>query len=289
MREDGPSQTAMGVAIFRAAHQLFDTPAVFVDPFAVRIVGPEARADLETRPRRRWWRRRLSHLRAVAVVRSRIAEDALALAVSRGVRQYVVLGAGLDTFALRNTDLSLRVFEVDHPNTQQWKRRRLEEEHLGEPPNLTFVPIDFERQDLEAELRAAGLAWDRPTFFSWLGVTPYLGADAVWATLRSVAGAAGREGGIVFDFVARPRRTQLRLRLRLWRRRRQVAGLGEPFRAVLDPEEVARNLHGLGFTEVATLGRDEINRRYLAGRADGLRVRGLTQIAVARGAEARTP
>src|SRR4029450_7673529 len=102
-----------------------------------------------------------------------VAEDALADAVARGIRQYVILGAGLDTFALRNPHPSLCMFEVDHPRTQEWKRRLLAEEKLA-PANVTFVSVNFEKQDLLTELRSAGLNLQEPTFFSWLGVVMYL-------------------------------------------------------------------------------------------------------------------
>ncbi len=284
MRNEGPSRTAIGVAVHRAAHQLVDIPPVFVDPFALRIVGPKARTVLERNPRRVARQPFASYLRAVLAVRSRVAEEALAAAVGRGVRQYVVLGAGLDTFALRNCDASLRVFEVDHPNTQRWKRRRLQEEHLGEPPNLTFVPVDFEHQDLETELRKAGLSRDRSTFFSWLGVVPYLRIDAIWATLRAVAASVGRDGGVAFDFMSRPPRRHLLGRLILWSRARRVARLGEPFQSFLEPADLSRQLRSIGFVDIAVLGPADLNDRYLSHRADRLRVGRVTHMAVAVGA-----
>jgi methyltransferase (TIGR00027 family) len=127
-------------------------------------------------------------MRIFIVVRTRFAEDALAAAVGRGVRQVVVLGAGLDTYAYRSTLRDrLRIFEVDHPATQVWKRQRLEDAAIPIPNSLTFAPIDFERQTLAEGLAAAGFDVSQQTFFTWLGVVPYLTLEAVWLTLGFIA------------------------------------------------------------------------------------------------------
>jgi methyltransferase (TIGR00027 family) len=278
MRNTGPSRTAIAVAISRAAHQTVDQPPIFSDPLAIRIVGPKARAALaEGRASRGAF---AAVLRTVLAVRARVAEDALAEAVAAGVRQYVVLGAGLDTFALRNTDPSLTVFEVDHPNTQAWKRKRIEEEGLATPPTLHFVPVDFTRDDLIAELHRAGLRSDLPAFFSWLGVVMYLDPDAIRATLKTIATLTGATGGIVFDFIAPPGRSKLMMRLILWFRGRRVARLGEPFRSFVAPHDVEKWLRDAGFTNVTIFGPQQLTDRYLQGRR--LRVSPLTYVAVAR-------
>ncbi|MGE5190665.1 MAG: class I SAM-dependent methyltransferase [Gemmatimonadota bacterium] len=156
MKEGGPSATALRVAMRRAAHQVLDDPRVFDDPLALRIVGAE---DVpEPRPDPAWAERSspARGLRAFLAARCRYAEDELRVAVGRGTRQYVVLGAGLDTFACRNpypADV-LRVFEVDHPATQSWKRARLEDAGIAIPGTLTFAPVDLERVTLEEGLRA---------------------------------------------------------------------------------------------------------------------------------------
>src|SRR6202034_3949516 len=121
-------------------------------------------------------------LRAFIVARSRLAEDNLRHAVEKGVRQYVLLGAGLDTFAYRNPYPQLRVFEVDHPATQAWKRELLRENSITIPGNVRLVPVDFERQSLETELERAGFDMQAPAFFAWLGVVPYLTLDAFRST-----------------------------------------------------------------------------------------------------------
>src|SRR3954447_14263017 len=169
MQPGQPSRTALGAAGLRAAHQVLDGASIFEDPLALRILGPDADdlvrdAEAETDPFRQ-------RLRWFIAVRSRIADDALAAAVMRGVTQLVVLGAGLDTTAYRAPPSQrLRIFEVDHPATQAWKRARLAETGIALPAALTFVPIDFERATLAESLAAAGFDTVRQTFFSWLGV-----------------------------------------------------------------------------------------------------------------------
>ncbi len=165
MEEARPSRTALRVALRRAAHQLYDAkPLVFDDPVAVAILGDAYGQELRrtpTRPDRPF----SVGLRAFLVARSRYAEDMLARAVAAGVTQYVLLGAGLDTFAHRNSYAGLRVFEVDHPATQQWKRELLEAGSLPAPQKLTYVPVDFERQTLSEELASAGFQEEVPAFF----------------------------------------------------------------------------------------------------------------------------
>lgn len=281
MHQEAPSWSAVMVALQRAAHQTLDKPPLFGDPFAARILPPKARAVLENNPDRigRSWFS--SYVRAALAARSRIAEDALADAVARGVTQYVVLGAGLDTFALRNPHPSVRVFELDHPNTQAFKRQRLKEEGLKPAGSLVFVPVDFERQDLTAELLAGGLDPAQSTFFSWLGVTPYLELPAIEATLRSVASLAGREGGIAFDFFRKLARRELLMRFLVWLRSRRLAKRGEPFRTHLDPSDLRTSLASLGFASVDVLGPSEINARYFAANGSRLRVSPIAYVAVA--------
>ena len=196
MYERQPSRTALGAAGYRAAHQSLEDGKIFSDPFARIILGDGADAiiaGLSASPAQRG-------MRIFMAARSRFAEDCLCVAVSRGVRQAVVLGAGFDTFALRNpySDLELRVFEVDHPATQAWKRKRLSEVGLAIPASLTFAAIDFEGDDLGQGLRDAGFDPDRPAFFIWLGVVPYLGRAAIAATLRYIASVP--ESEVVFDY-----------------------------------------------------------------------------------------
>lgn len=274
MLEARPSRTAYMAAMRRAAHQLFDHPKVLDDPIALPILGAEAEARLrgESRFANRMGRR----VRASMAARSRYAEDQLAAAVGRGVRQYVVLGAGLDTFAYRNPyeQQGLRVFEVDHPATQAWKQKRLRTAGIAIPESLMFVPVDFEHQTLPEALRDAGFDSSQAAFFSWLGVTMYLARDTVLSTLRYIA-SCGRGGGVAFDHIV-PRES-----LR-WTRRfvfdamaRRVGRSGEPFRTFFLPDEMTAELARMGFRGIENIGGAEINARYFSGRTDGLRVPGI--------------
>src|SRR6185437_10179724 len=184
MEQARPSRTALRVAMRCAAHQIYDAkPLVFDDTIAVPILGDTYAEEVRrtpTRPDRPF----SVSLRAFLVARSRYAEDNLARAVAQGVSQYVLLGAGLDTFAHRNSYPNLRVFEVDNPATQLWKRDLLETGGITAPDRLTYAPVDFERESLPEQLAAAGFDASAPSFFAWLGVVPYLTAAAFRATLE---------------------------------------------------------------------------------------------------------
>src|SRR5262245_9719822 len=164
MIEGRPSRTAEGAATRRALHRLLDDPRVHDDPLALAILGDAQAAAVRADPRRFEDGIVGRVLRAFLAVRSRIAEDALAEAVARGVRQYVVLGAGLDTFAYRNPHPGLHVFEVDHPATQAWKRQRLADSGITVPAGVTFAAVDFATEALPAALGGAGVRDDVPTF-----------------------------------------------------------------------------------------------------------------------------
>ena len=181
MKPNEPSRTALIPARQRAAHQVLDHGSILSDPFAMKILGEDEKDVLQfanAHP--------LASIgRLITAARSRIAEDALSGAVESGIRQIVILGAGLDTFALRNPHgaLQIRIYEVDHPATQVWKLERLAEAQIAPPPGLIFVPVDFERDDVGEKLLAAGFEQNSPAFFIWLGVVPYLTEDAIGRTL----------------------------------------------------------------------------------------------------------
>lgn len=279
MKEGRPSKTAQRVAMRRAAHQLLDDPKVFDDPVALRIIGKEDASALQADPRQSESTPLSPYLRAFVAARSRCAEDELALAVLRGVRQYVILGAGLDTFAYRNPHPQgvLHVFEVDHPTTQIWKRTRLDEVGIALPDNLTFAPVDFETQPLEEGLRAAGYDPGKSTFFSWLGVTEYLTAEAVMATLRFIA-SAPMGSAIVFDYMLSPSLLIPAQRSRFDAFAQRVASAGEPWQTFFDPGLLTTDLRAMGFGYVEDNGPEEINARYFKDRRDGLRVGSLSHL-----------
>lgn len=260
------SLTALGAAAQRALHQIIDFPRIFHDPLAVGIIGADGVATLQDRADRS-----ASGLRAYIAMRSRHAEDQLAGAYARGVRQYALLGAGLDTFASRNPHAGLQVFEVDHPATQQWKRERLAEAGIAPPSSLRFVPVDFETQKLADQLRLSGFRFDEPAFFSMLGVVIYLTREALTETLRLVAGCAPGSS-ITFSFATPSSWLDDAALARRQRFMVAMAQLGEPWRTFLDPDEVAPWLQGLGFGSAALLTPDQANQRYFSGRSDGLRV-----------------
>lgn len=283
MKENGPSRTAIRVAARRAAHQVLDDPKVFDDPLALRILGvenestlPPDQKSLEETPLSRV-------LRASLAARSRYAEDELHAAVKRGIRQYVVLGAGLDTFAYRNSypvDV-LHVFEVDHVATQTWKRTRLKEAGIAIPQSLKFIPIDFENQTLEEGLRQDGLDTTQSTFFSWLGVTPYLTSSAVDATLRFVA-SMPPGSGIVFDYMISPSLLDPAARLAFDGLAHRVASAGEPFQTSFAPSSLKLNLLAMGYKQIEDIAPEEMNAQYFQGREDKLRVGGLARVMNAR-------
>jgi methyltransferase (TIGR00027 family) len=264
------SKTALSVALRRAAHQLHDSPIVFNDPVAVPILGAEYEEQLRRTPLRPD-RPFSTALRAFLVARSRYAEDNLKRAVENGVKQYVLLGAGLDTFAYRNPYSQLRVFEVDHPATQQWKRELLQRNLIAIPQSLTYTPLDFERQSLAEQLRDAGFDSTAPAFFAWLGVVPYLTEEAFRFTLSFIADQPAASG-LALDY-SQPREVlPLLERLAHDSLASRVEKAGEPFRLFFTPAGMAAELSR--FHALEDLGAVEINARYFAGRTDQLAIRG---------------
>ena len=279
MRESSPSITAHRAAMHRSAHQILDEPRVFDDPLAMRIIGAESRAALQATPQQFAAAQGSDLLRAFIAVRSRYAEDTLGETIRRGLSQYVILGAGLDTFAYRNpyTQARLNVFEVDHPTTQGWKRAQLEEAGISVPASLTFVPVDFETQTIAEGLQQASFDHREPAFFSWLGVTPYLTADVVHSTLKFIA-ALKTGSGVVFDYVISPSLLNPQQRSAFDDLSRRVARAGEPWRTFFDPSTLTADLFAFGFAQTINMGPDEINTRYFTGRNDNLNVRGFGHI-----------
>jgi len=260
------SKTALRVASRRAVHQVVDRPPILNDPIAVRLLG--SRFDhnpvREAHPIARAFR-------AYMAARSRFAEDQLALAVASGVTQYVLLGAGLDTFAYRNPYPQLRVFEVDFPATQQWKRALLDEAHISIPASLTFVPLDFEHKTLADGLAGAGCDAAQPAFFGWLGVVPYLTLAAFRATLETIAKLPA-ETAVSFDYGLSPNSMSVVHRVALRALARRVAAAGEPFRLLFSPEELDEEFVRAGFQRHEQLDSAALNELYFAGRRDGLKL-----------------
>jgi methyltransferase (TIGR00027 family) len=277
MHETEPSKTALGAAAYRALHQFVDKGRIFADPLALRILGAygmvlkvQARLHPQLLDTHRG-------MRLFVSARSAIAEARLEAGVeTRSVRQLVVLGAGLDTFAYRNPfEGRLHVFEVDHPATQAWKRRRLAETRIAIPGSLTYAPADFEKDALLDALTAAGFDPGKRTFFAWLGVIPYLTREAALATL-SLIGALPGGGEVVFDYSDPPETLGAEARAAQAERAAGVASVGEPFLTYFDPADLQAELTARGLTDIDDLGPQALMRGYFRPGAepDPLRTRG---------------
>ena len=271
------------MALRRAAHQLHDArPLVFDDPLAVSILGPEYREELSRTPDKA--KRPFSAgLRAFMVTRARLAEDTLADAQAQyGVRQYLVLGAGLDTFAYRNPYTDVQVFEVDHPATQAWKLERLSTAKIDVPQSTTHVAVDFEKDSLTEKLDAAGFDMTIPTVTAWLGVVPYLTLEAFRDTTGLLGSfAAGSE--VIFDYSQPAEVLSPREQLMLKSLSERVALAGEPFRLFFTPESLQQELTIAGLEVAHDYNSREMTAKYLDHRKDGLELRGqAARICVAR-------
>jgi methyltransferase (TIGR00027 family) len=264
MQHGEPSRTARGAALLRALHQTRDRASALADPYVARLLDPDdlaraaAQDDVPGQKMRRLF----------MAARSRIAEDAIAAAIPRGLKQVIVLGAGLDTFSLRNPhrDAGLVVYEVDHPATQGWKRDRLAAAGLAPPENTVFVAVDFEHDDLSDRLAAAGLRFDAPVLVMWLGVVPYLTADAIAATLDVLAGFATCD--LVFDYSEPPDDMPEGRREHIARLSQRVARAGEPFRTLPSVGEVADWLGQRGFHIVEDVTPPGIIARFFPDRPE---------------------
>jgi len=248
--ESGPSRTALATAYARAYHQVADRPPIFTDPLAAPLLGVDVDELTELTTRTGDQLGALMNdqaRRLVFAARARFAEDAVGRAVNNGTRQVVILGAGLDTFAYRNPYPNLRVFEIDHPATQAWKRDRLASAGIDCPETVTLVPVDFETQDLAEELESSEFKRSEPAVFIWLGVVFYLTPGAAHTTLEYIAGQA-QPVEVVFDYLESPNTEEERAHLRA--RSEQLAKVGEPFVTHFTPEEIDRQLRSLGFTDV---------------------------------------
>jgi len=261
MKSNEPSRTALMIARQRAVHQVLDHGSILHDPFAMRILREDEKEVLQfanAHP--------LASIgRLITTARSRIAEDALSRAVERGTRQVVILGAGLDTFALRNPhgERQIRIYEVDHPTTQAWKRQRLDEAQIALPPWLILVPVDFERDNVGEKLVAAGFQQNSPAFFTWLGVVPYLTQDAIGRTLDYMSSIQNSE--VVFDYMEPPEAFSEELKQLEKERTEQLEKIGERSTSRFEPAGIAGILRSHGFCAIEDISFREIASRF--GRA----------------------
>ncbi|CAN5851485.1 class I SAM-dependent methyltransferase [soil metagenome] len=264
-----PDNTAARVALWRALHVQVDAPPhVFDDELGLALVGPDPgwqkRPDMSafTRP-----------FRASIVARARYVEDLLEQQVARGVVQYVVLGAGLETFAQRRPELAarLRVFEIDQPGHQEWKRQRLVDLGFGVPPYLRLVPVDFERREVWMErLTEAGFDAKLPTLVASTGVSMYLTKEAIAATLRQIAELAPGST-VVMSFMLPIELAEPDARPGIEAAARGARANGTPFISFFTPEAMLALAREAGFRDVQHVSAAALAERYFAGRADGLR------------------
>lgn len=278
MKDRYRSRTAEIAAGSRAWHLLHDDPIVFRDPFAIQFTPRTWQMILKSRVLN-WlivasktfdW---VYPLRAELLGRAQFTEEQLQKAIKAGIDQYVLLGAGLDSFALRRKDLTsrLKVYELDHPASQKAKRSRLAKLNIDLPMNLEFVAIDFEKESVADALARSSYSKERPCFFSWLGVTYYLTGEAIFSTLRSIAAYAKPTSEIVFDYMI-PKELLDPLNMQMMKKvERSVARRGEPLVSRFDPLTLPHEVCDLGFELVEHLSPTEQQKRYFADRSDDLR------------------
>lgn len=289
MKVDNFSQTAIKAACYRAYHWICDHPKIFDDCLAWQLAGeeeyasfkeqniagfkaaaPEFAASFPNNEAILAFIMQAMAAPALTLSRARYAENRLELALKAGVQQYVILGAGLDTFAWRQSDMpgKLQVFEVDHPSTQTFKQNRLAELGWHQPQQLHFIPADFATDQLATILQNSAYDPDKPSFFSWLGVTYYLPREAVFSTLKDIAGFASPGSQIVFDYLDSmafiPDKAAERVKMMLM----MAQGVGETMNMGFIPESIAEELNGIGFKVVEHLHPSDIQKRYFHNRND---------------------
>jgi methyltransferase (TIGR00027 family) len=288
MPENQVSITALITAFARAYHSKYDSPKIFDDFLAPKLFTPEEQAyfgqnlakSLEffdpefaaSCPDQVTALARVMQIQnaPVTLSRSRYTEDSLETAVKQGVQQYVILGAGLETFAFRRPEMvkQLRIFEVDHPATQNYKKQRIAQLGWNIPEQLHFVPVDFSKDNPATALRESGYDPRKSSFFSWLGVTIYLTRQAVLDTLQAIAGMAPAGSIVIFDYLDTdafiPERTEKSIQLM----QEMVRRAGEPIKTGFDPETLARELATLGLHLEENLEPSVIEAHYFKGRTD---------------------
>lgn len=276
MQGNKMSETAQAVAAVRAGHFKFDDPPrVFEDPLAGDlIISPFLRLLANNRVMYQISRKLLYRGSepwfGLFLGRARWNEEELEKAIAVGTSQYVILGAGLDSFAWRRPDWAagVRVYEVDHPATQDSKRRRISKLKLEAPNDLEFVPCDFERETVADALTRSSYAPDRPAFYSWMGTTMYLSREAVLQTLSAISALAAPGSELLFDYCI-PDRLHDQVDHRLIRKwRRDISRLGEPQLSSFDPQGFSEEVGTFGFEMLENLSPGELDARYLGGQPE---------------------
>jgi methyltransferase (TIGR00027 family) len=261
----------------RAAHFLYHQPVVFNDPYALQLTSPTMRQACQNRfigwlLRRQFISESLRPITAQVVARARYAEEKLAQAVSKGISQYVIIGAGFDSFCLRRPDFSagLQIYEIDHPATQQIKQKRLMEILDSSPKGVEFLAVNLEKRTIAEALSASSFLKDEGAFFSWLGTVPYLSEETVFKVLRDLAAFATRGSEIVFDYSIPTSMWAPEERPALVRILRIIERRGESFRSFFEPDDFPENVSRLGYHIFENISPAELNKKYFSDRADGL-------------------
>lgn len=292
MQEDQVSRTALFTAFSRGFHCDHDQPRIFGDPLAFSLLTPEERTRIEALLMEVFkeanplaaaaftdvqsalgWMMQSGAAASILLSRAQYAEECLEKSIESGVCQYVMLGAGLDSFAYRRPELveKLVLFEIDHPATQGHKRQRLAELGWDQPANLHYLPVDFTRQRLADRLAESPFDSGLPVFFSWLGVTYYLSREVVLETLREVVKVAKNGSSIVFDYLDEEAFVPRKCAPRVQRMLNHVESLGEPMQSGLDPLTLASVMNSVGLELVENLCPGEIHSRWFLGRSDHYR------------------
>ncbi|MBV8457451.1 MAG: class I SAM-dependent methyltransferase [Acetobacteraceae bacterium] len=270
--QHGPSRTTVVTAMHRAARLLLDDPPyILSDTFARAFAGYASDAELlDTLASLKLID--FPRMRTVFTLRSRYAEDELARAAAHGITQYLILGAGLDSFAYRRpiSMAAVQVFEIDHPVSQDWKRTRVGQLGIAEPPELHHIPIDFERNTLAEGLREGSVDLGKPVFVSWLGTTQYLTTEAVVQTLHDIGRVTSPGSQIVLQFIVPSTSLADDEAALVHALAARAASLGEPWLSFFHPAEIEDHLHSAGFDDITSFDHKQATDRYLRGRFDCL-------------------
>jgi len=271
------SSTAEATAAMRAAHYLYHQPLVLDDPYAIHLTSPALRLVCQNRIfgwllGRKFISESLRPIVAQVVSRAKYAEERLEQSVSRGISQYVIIGAGFDSFCLRRPDFSasLHIYELDHPATHQIKQKRILEILDSTPEGVEFLAVDLEKQTVADALSGSTFLKHERAFFSWLGTVPYLSKDAVFTLLDDLATFAAQGSEIVFDYSIPPSMWALEDRQALLRVSRIIERRGEALKSFFEPDAFQDEISHLGYQIIENISPDELNNKYFLNRTDGL-------------------
>lgn len=285
------SITALVTAFARAYHSLNGDPKVFDDFLAIDFFTEEERKFFEMNmanllkvfnpeeaelciDQASMLAKSMKHQAPTTIGRTRFTEDNLLAAVDQGVSQYVILGAGMDTFAFRHRDIlkKLQVFELDHPSTQEFKKNKIAQLEWNKPQQLHFIPIDFTKENLVSVLANSSYNPDALSFISWLGVTFYLPKDVIFDTLRSIAQLASPGSSIIFDYMDADALIPGKACKYFTKTQEIVKMAGEPMQTGFNPDTFEADIESTGLKLKKNLNSHDINQIYFSNRSDGYSV-----------------